>query len=31
MSREQELKNLFNDNQKVRFGFVMFDLVENNE
>jgi hypothetical protein len=30
MSREQELKNLFNDNQNVRFGCVMFDLVENN-
>lgn len=30
MNREQELKNLFNDNQKVRFGCVMFDLVENN-
>lgn len=30
MSREQELKNLFNDNQNVRFGCVMFDLVDNN-
>ena len=30
MNREQELKNLFNDTQNVRFGCVMFDLVENN-
>ena len=30
MSREQELKNLFNDNQNIRFGCVMFDLVDNN-
>jgi hypothetical protein len=30
MSREKELKNLFNDNQKIRFGFVMFDLIDNN-
>jgi hypothetical protein len=31
MSRENELRNLFNDNQKIKFGCVMFDLVENSE
>jgi hypothetical protein len=29
MNREQQLKNLFDDNQKIRFGCVMFDLQEN--
>lgn len=29
MNREEQLKSLFDDNQKVKFGCVMFDLQEN--
>lgn len=31
MNREEQLKNLFDDNQKVKFGCVMFDVQENED
>lgn len=31
MNREEQLKSLFDDNQKIKFGCVMFDLQDNGD